>query len=122
LFSCDAPISTEPEVTGTRRIDEVAGLPSRTDFQVVERRADGTALLEARLSTGRTNQIRLHLRHLGHPVCGDPAYLPDGMTGDTQTLDPGAPPLMLHAWKISFRHPRSGEPMQLEAERPEWAC
>jgi RluA family pseudouridine synthase len=121
VFSCDAPISTEPEVTGTRRIDEVAGLPSRTDFQVVERRSDGTALLEARLSTGRTNQIRLHLRHLGHPVCGDPAYLPDGMTGDTQTLDPSAPPLMLHAWKISFRHPRSGEPMEFEAERPEWA-
>lgn len=121
VFSCDAPISTGPDVTGTRRIDEEAGLPSRTDFRVIGCRADGTALLEARLSTGRTNQIRLHLRHLGHPVCGDPTYLPDGITGDTQTLDPGAPPLMLHAWKISFRHPRSGESVCFEAGHPEWA-
>jgi RluA family pseudouridine synthase len=121
LFFCDAPISTGPDVTGTRRIDEEAGLPSRTDFQVIERRADGTALLEARLTTGRTNQIRLHLRHLGHPVCGDPSYLPDGTVGDTQTLDPGSPPLMLHAWKISFRHPRSGEPMHFVTARPVWA-
>jgi len=120
-FSCDAPISSEPETLGTRSIDEQGGLPARTDFKVMERRADGTALLEAKLSTGRTNQIRLHLRHLGHPVCGDPAYLPGGLTGDVQTLDPDAPPVQLHAWKISFRHPRSGEPMQFEAGRPDWA-
>ncbi len=121
LFSCNAPISTEADAVGSRHIDEDAGLVSRTDFKVIERRADGSSLLEAKLSTGRTNQIRLHLQHLGYPVCGDATYLADGLTGNTQTLDPGAPPMMLHAWKISFHHPRSGEAMHFEVARPEWA-
>lgn len=121
FFSCDAPISSEPELAGTRRIDIVDGLASHTDFQVLDRRADGTALLEAKLGTGRTNQIRLHLQHLGHAVCGDPAYLPNGQIGGTQTLDLDAPPLMLHAWKIAFRHPLSDEPMHFESARPAWA-
>ncbi|GAA5127915.1 sulfurtransferase [Luteolibacter yonseiensis] len=120
-FFSEAPISAEPDVMGTRVIDETDGLPSRTDFQVLERRADGTALLEAKLGTGRTNQIRVHLWQLGLPVAGDPAYLPGHQTGDTQTLDPAAAPLQLHAWKLSFRHPASGEMMTFETERPDWA-
>ncbi len=120
-FFSDAPISVEPGALGTRDIDEDAGLVSRTDFQVIERHADGTALLEATLGTGRTNQIRIHLWHLGHPVIGDPAYLPGRVLGDTQTLDVDAPPLQLHAWKVRFQHPRTGETIAFEAERPEWA-
>jgi RluA family pseudouridine synthase len=120
VFASEAPISAEPQVLGTHAIDE-EGRASRTDFTVIERREDGTALLEAVLHTGRTNQIRIHLWHLGHPVVGDPAYLPGGMLGDTQTLDTEAPPLQLHAWKLSFRHPRSGEPMHFETDRPDWA-
>lgn len=119
-FFSEAPISSEPDVLGTRVIDE-DGLPSRTDFQVLERCADGTALLEAKLGTGRTNQIRLHLRELGWPVTGDPAYLAEGKIGDTQTLAPGDPPLQLHAWKLTFRHPSSGEEMSFQTERPDWA-
>ena len=120
-FFSDAPISAEPDVMGTRVIDELDGLPSRTDFQVIERCADGTSLLEAKLGTGRTNQIRVHLWQLGHPVVGDPAYLPDHQIGDTQTLDPAAPPLQLHAWKLSFKHPKTGEGMRFETARPDWA-
>lgn len=120
-FFSEAAISSEPDVMGTRGIDEVDGLPSRTDFQVLERRADGTALLEAKLGTGRTNQIRVHLWQLGLPVVGDPAYLPGQKTGDTQTLDPASAPLQLHAWKLSFRHPASGEMTTFETERPGWA-
>lgn len=120
-FFSEAPISAEPDVLGTRLIDEADGLPSRTDFRVLERRADGTTLLEAKLGTGRTNQIRLHLWQLGFPVCGDPAYLPDGRKGDTQTLAPGDPPLQLLAWKLAFGHPRNGSRMTLEASRPAWA-
>jgi UPF0176 protein len=120
-FFSEAPISAEPDVMGTRVIDEADGLPSRTDFQVLERRADGTSLLEAKLGTGRTNQIRVHLWQLGLPVVGDPAYLPNQKTGDTQTLDPAAPPLQLHAWKLFFRHPANGEMMEFETERPDWA-
>ena len=119
-FFSDAPISNEPDVMGTRGIDEINGLASRTDFQVIERSADGSTLLEAKLGTGRTNQIRVHLWHLGFPVVGDPAYLPDGKMGDRQTLDLDSPPLQLHAWKLSFRHPSSGESMAFEAAPPAW--
>ncbi|MES2658499.1 MAG: sulfurtransferase [Verrucomicrobiota bacterium] len=121
-FFSDAPISAQPDVMGTRVIDEIDGLASRTDFQVLERCPDGTTLLEAKLGTGRTNQIRLHLWLLGRPVMGDPAYLPDRRIGDRQTLDPDSPPLQLHAWKLSFLHPASGKEMVFETARPEWAC
>ena len=79
------------------------------------------SMLEAKLGTGRTNQIRIHLWQLGYPVAGDPAYLPDQRIGDTQTLDPEAPPLQLHAWKLSFQHPLSGAVMNFETERPAWS-
>jgi RluA family pseudouridine synthase len=121
VFFSDAPISAEPGMLGTHAVDEDDGQTSRTDFKVIDRRADGTALLEAVLGTGRTNQIRIHLWHLGYPVVGDPAYLPDGLIGDTQTLDVDAQPLQLHAWKLSFAHPRTSETMRFETERPDWA-
>ena len=120
-FFSEAPISSEPDVVGTRIIDEIDGLPSRTNFQVLERHSDGTSLLEAKLVTGRTNQIRLHLWEMGWPVVGDAAYLPHRKKGDTQTLDPQAPPLQLHAWKLAFQHPLSGERMTFETDRPAWA-
>jgi RluA family pseudouridine synthase len=120
-FFSEAPISAEPDALGTRGIDELDGLPSRTDFLVIERCADGTTLIEAKLGTGRTNQIRVHLWQLGYPIVGDPAYLPDRRIGDTQTLDPEAPPLQLHAWKLSFQHPRSGVDMNFGTERPDWS-
>ena len=119
-FFSEAPISAEPDIMGTRGIDELDGLPSRTDFELIERCADGSSLLEATLGTGRTNQIRVHLWQLGFPVAGDPAYLTKQQLGDTQTLAPGAPPLQLHAWKLAFQHPLTGNPMRLETERPAW--
>ncbi len=120
-FFSEAPISAEPQALGTHAVDEEQGQASRTDFVVIRRLDDGTALLEAKLGTGRTNQIRIHLWHAGFPVAGDPAYLPGGLLGDTQTLEPEAPPLQLHAWKITFPHPRTGEPMHFETDLPEWA-
>jgi len=120
-FFSEAPVSSEPDVMGTRVIDEIDGLPSRTDFRVIERLEDGTCLLEAKLGTGRTNQIRVHLWELGYPVAGDPAYLPDHRKGDTQTNDPEAPPLQLHAWKLEFTHPLSGKAMEFETELPAFA-
>jgi RluA family pseudouridine synthase len=120
-FFSEAPISAEPQMLGTHAVDEEDGQASRTDFQVLERSADGSALLEAKLGTGRTNQIRIHLWHLGYPIAGDPAYLPGKLLGETQTLDTEAPPLQLHAWKLAFKHPRTGEPMHFETGRPDWA-
>jgi len=119
-FFSEAPISAAPAVLGTRQIDELDGLPSRTDFQVIKRCPDGTSLLESKLASGRTHQIRIHLWQLGWPVAGDPAYLPDRQIGDIQTLDPAAPPLQLHSWKLAFHHPLTGSPLSFQTEHPEW--
>lgn len=120
-FSCDAPISAEPGEVGTREIDFEAGLPSRTDFRVLKRNEGGTALLEARPLTGRTNQIRVHLWHLGLPLCGDPVYLPGKALGTTQTLAPGDPPLCLHSLRVRFVHPLTKKSVEFSAPPPEWA-
>ncbi len=76
---------------------------------------EGKALVECRPKTGRTHQIRVHLKHLGHPVVGDPLY---GRRGPH-------PRHFLHAWKISLTHPLTGKPASFTApvpvEFPEWA-
>ena len=119
-FICDAPVSGEAGKLGGRNVD-ADGLEARTEFRVLRRDADGTALLEARPLTGRTNQIRIHLWHLGFPIAGDAAYLADGELGETQTLAVGDPPLCLHALRITFTHPLTKERVTFEAEPPEWA-
>jgi UPF0176 protein len=113
-FTCDAPITAEPGETGRRSTDG-GTLPSVTEFKVLRRDSDGTALVQAKPLTGRTNQIRLHLWHLGHSIVGDPMYLPDGRRGEVQTLGLNDPPMHLHAWRIAFRHPVTGERMEFEA-------
>jgi RluA family pseudouridine synthase len=121
-FSCDAPISAEAGKLGSRTVDRDGGLPARTEFRVQRRSADGTAVLEARPLTGRTNQIRVHLWHLGLAVCGDPAYLTGNVLGDSQTLNVDAPPLCLHAWRIGFKHPLHPQTMTFTAAPPAWAA
>ncbi len=119
-FTCDAPVSAEAGKLGGRNVDE-AGLEAKTEFRVLQRHADGTALLEARPLTGRTNQIRIHLWHLGFPILGDAAYLANGLVGETQTLAVGDSPLCLHALRIAFTHPLTKERVTFEAELPSWA-
>lgn len=119
---CEAAIGTAPDVAGSRAIDEEEGQSARTDFLVLHRYDDHTALLQATLHTGRTNQIRVHIWHLGYPVCGDPTYLPEKKIAATQTLDPDAEPMMLHAWRICCDHPHSGKRLTFEDERPAWAA
>jgi RluA family pseudouridine synthase len=120
-FTCEAPISAEPGLMGTRAVDEEAGQPARTEFRVLHAYDDGTTLLEARPITGRTNQIRIHAWQLGWPVVGDQIYRSDRENGEPHTLEPGEPPLCLHSWKISFLHPLSRERLHFEAKRPVWS-
>lgn len=120
-FECDAPISAGPGKLGARTVDTESGQEARTKFCVRKRSSDGTALLEARPLTGRTNQIRVHLWHLGLPICGDAVYLPDNKLGDTQTLGISDPPLCLHAWQIGFAHPLTKQHTEFTANPPEWA-
>lgn len=120
-FICEAPISLEPGKTGSRDVDHENGCAARTEFKVLKRDADGTTLLEVIPMTGRTNQIRIHLRELGFPICGDPVYQPGKKIGTTQTLDVAEAPLCLHAWKLELTHPLTRKRMSLIAPEPAWA-
>jgi RluA family pseudouridine synthase len=120
-FRCDLPISDIAGDLGSRTLDEENGLVSSTEFQLLQRYDDGTALLRIRPLTGRTNQIRVHLWHLGWPICGEQSYLPGKQLGDTQTHAVTDPPLCLQASKLCFAHPLTRERMEFEAPRPAWA-
>lgn len=120
-FECSVPISREPGENGLRLIVE-GGLATETRFRVLHRFEDGTSLVEARPLTGRTNQIRVHLWHLGLPVCGDPFYLPDGLTGTNKTLEAGEPPLCLHSHRVEFQLPGESDARRFESlTLPDWA-
>jgi RluA family pseudouridine synthase len=119
-FVCDAPIGNCTMGLGARAIDE-QGFAARTEFRLLHRFTDGTSLVEARPITGRTNQIRVHLWHLGWPVLGEQAYLPNQQLGETQTHDIGDPPLCLHALRITFNHPLTGKEAMFECATPSWA-
>jgi 23S rRNA pseudouridine1911/1915/1917 synthase len=86
------------------------GRAARTEYRVV-RSSDQASLIECRLHSGRTHQIRVHLHHLGHPVLGDKVYAP--------RLAKDFPRQMLHAWKLGFRHPRTEEWKNFEAPLPD---
>ena len=83
------------------------GKPSESRFLVLERRRDST-LLELEPVTGRTNQLRLHLAHIGHPIIGDTIY------GGREF-----PRLCLHAYRLSFRHPNGNQLMEFETALPD---
>jgi 23S rRNA pseudouridine1911/1915/1917 synthase len=86
------------------------GRAAKTEYRTV-RSSDGATLVECRLHSGRTHQIRVHLHHLGHPVIGDKVYAP--------RLAKDFPRQMLHAWKLGFRHPRTEEWKSFEAPLPD---
>jgi RluA family pseudouridine synthase len=119
-FRCDAPIGRDACAAGTREVDEQDGDEATTLFTMLERSPDGTSLLEARPLTGRTNQIRIHCAHLGFNVVGDAAYH-KGDAAPRQTKELDEAPFCLHAWKISFTHPASGEAVSFTAPAPDWA-
>lgn len=106
----DAPIGRSTK-DPTKMAIAVGGREARTGYEVVRRYDEPVPLTElvCHLETGRTHQIRVHLRGIGHPVVGDPRY-----GGARQTLP--APRQFLHAEHLSFRHPVTGE--QVAADSP----
>jgi 23S rRNA pseudouridine1911/1915/1917 synthase len=94
------------------------GREAWTSYRLLER-LPATTLVEVFLHTGRTHQIRVHFQHLGFPLLGDPTYGQRPTARVTALTGYMPPRVMLHAWKLSFTHPRSGEQMKFEAPRPE---
>ena len=118
-FDCDASIASKPSENGLRLIDP-DGHTAETRFERIQEFEDGTCLLKVKPLTGRTNQIRLHLWHLGFPIVGDPAYLPEGQTGSNRTLSVDEPVMCLHASQISV-HDINGEQRTFDVPDPDWA-
>lgn len=103
--------------SGERRVSvDPQGKASHTVFRLLARWSD-MSLLEAQLKTGRTHQIRVHLAHLGFPILGDEKY---GDFALNKRLKPaGLKRMALHAWRMAFTHPLTGEPMACRAPLPE---
>jgi 23S rRNA pseudouridine1911/1915/1917 synthase len=101
------------------------GKPAITRYRVLRAFKDVAALVECRLATGRTHQIRVHLSELGHPLIGDPVYGNSRSPGRLRTLSPGArtvlaafPRQALHAVLLGFRHPSTGENIEFSSKLP----
>jgi 23S rRNA pseudouridine1911/1915/1917 synthase len=109
----EAPIGRDPRQR-TRMAVVPDGRPSVTGYRVRER-FRGWTLLEVDLVTGRTHQIRVHLAALGHAVAGDPVY----GTGTSRRGPDGLERLFLHAWRIVFASPATGDLVRVEAPLPE---
>lgn len=106
----EAPIGRHSRIRTRMAIDGVSAREARTHFELDERVGE-YALLRLRLDTGRTHQIRVHLQAIGHPVCGDPEYGTPGLLGLQRQF--------LHATRLAFPHPISGERVEFRSPLPE---
>jgi len=102
----EAPLGRHP-VQRKKQAVVARGREARTRYRTL-REVDGRSLLEVRPETGRTHQIRVHLASIGHAVAGDALY---GRAG----APPGLRRQFLHAQRLAFAHPRTGERLELEA-------
>jgi len=111
--SIDAPIGRNPHHRQQMAITVVRSREARTHFRVQER-FDRHTLLLLELETGRTHQIRVHLKAIGHPIVGDPIY---GSGSINRSLS--LKRQFLHAYQLKFIHPTTGSILNLEAPLPE---
>lgn len=107
----EAPIGRDPQDRKKMAVVLKNSKPALTRYTVLERFGDYT-LVECKLETGRTHQIRVHLAYLGHPVVGDPKY-------GTRKAHFGLQGQALHAGVLGFRHPRTGDYLEFSAPVPE---
>lgn len=107
----DAPIARAGDSTIERCVDFERGDSARTHYRTLcYNRDTDCSLVELRLETGRTHQIRVHMKHIGHPLPGDFLYNPDYRLIGRQAL---------HSWQLDFIHPIKKEPLHFEAPLPE---
>lgn len=105
----DAPIGRSEK---NRQLMDVtdSGKPAVTHFEVLERLHGKFTVVKCKLETGRTHQIRVHMKYIGFPIVGDPKY------GPRKTIDVEGQ--ALHAFRLAFEHPVTGEPLVMEVDVP----
>jgi pseudouridine synthase, RluA family len=107
----DAPIGRDPKNRLKMAVTQMNSKEAITHYRVLERFGNFT-YIEARLETGRTHQIRVHMAYINHPLLGDAVYGP-------KKKAMGAESQMLHAKMLGFRHPRTGEYLEFDSPLPE---
>ncbi len=107
----DAPIGRDPKSPVKFCVNVAKGRESITFFNVLKRYSEKVTLISCRLLTGRTHQIRVHMDYIGHPVIGDPMY---GFN-NCSLYNKGQ---LLHAYKLTFKHPKTHEFVSFEAPLP----
>ncbi len=105
----DLPLVVDWPNRPLQKVDHDTGRPARTDWRVL-RHEDGTTRVRLMPLTGRSHQLRVHMKEIGHPICGDPFYA----TGPAREF----PRLMLHAESLRLRHPDGGAGVTLKAAVP----
>lgn len=105
----DLPLTVDWPNRPRQHVDHATGRPAVTDWQVIGR-AKGETRMQLMPRTGRSHQLRVHMLELGHPILGDPLYA----TGAAAAH----PRLMLHAERLAFAHPESGERVEFTAPCP----
>jgi 23S rRNA pseudouridine1911/1915/1917 synthase len=113
LGTVEAPIGRDTANRKRMAVTAEGGRPAITHFRVVKE-FENASLLEVELVTGRTHQIRVHLSYIGHAVVGDPDY---GSRGPVEKKT-GLKRQFLHAHKLTFPHPASGQEMRFEDPLP----
>ena len=119
----DAPIGRHPTDRQKQAVikdtDRYTAREAITHLKAIER-FEGFTLLEAKLDTGRTHQIRVHLSSLGHPLLGDPLYGKRGTPRDTFFRESSSrlKRQALHAYRLGFIHPRTGERVEFVSPLP----
>ncbi|OUO41560.1 RluA family pseudouridine synthase [Flavonifractor sp. An306] len=108
----NAPIARHPTDRKKMAVNFLQGREAVTHWTVLER-FSGYTHIQCRLETGRTHQIRVHMAHTGHPLLGDVVY-------GSKKPWPGLAGQCLHARRLSFVHPRTGERLTLECPLPSW--
>ncbi len=107
----DKPIGSDKRVFHKKIITDTKSKPAVTHYKVIENYGKYT-LIEARLETGRTHQIRVHMAHINHPLVGDDLYGPSKNPLNIKGQ-------MLHAYLLAFKHPETGEFLEFKVNPPE---
>lgn len=109
----DAPVGRSDANRKRMAVRQYGGREAVTKFRVTERLKSGYTLVEASLETGRTHQLRVHFAHIGYPVAGDPEY-----SRGRGRRELGLERQFLHAHRLSFEHPVSGEHLEFQSLLP----